>query len=198
MFPGRLAPPIDDMLNGLSGQPSGGGRSGGASIHPFREAAIKKFTTKIEVYWFDCDPAGIMYFGNFFKYFEIAEEDLFISLGMPRARIFEEKKIGFPRVETWARFRKPAPHGEKVEMTLWIERRTEKSLLYCFEARLEGRSEVIVEGSYWVVCVQRPEFRPIPLPPDVLELLKDYLPPLSRRSREPGEREHHPHRDIAP
>jgi acyl-CoA thioester hydrolase len=160
------------------------------------EAAIKTFSTKIRVYWCDCDPAGIMYFANFFKYFEIAEEELFASLGRSRAEIFENAKVGFPRVETWARFRKPAAHGETVEVTLWIEKRTEKSLLFCFEVRLEGQPEVIVEGSYWVVCIQRPEFRPIPMPPEMLELLKDYLPPASRRSREHGD--WHPHRDIAP
>ena len=162
-----------------------------------REAYIqKKFTTQIRVYWTECDPAGIVYFGNFFKYFEIVEEELFASLGYPRAQLFEEKKIGFPRVETWARFRKPVPHGALVSITAWIERRTEKSLLYCFEVRLDGDDELAAEGSYWVVCIQRAEFRPIPLPKEVIELLQDYLPPASRRSRLHGER--HPHRDVAP
>jgi YbgC/YbaW family acyl-CoA thioester hydrolase len=174
------------MLDGLLQRP---GECGEAAIH-------KTFTTTIEVYWFDCDPAGIMYFGNFFKYFEIAEEELFASLGVKRAHIFEEKKIGFPRVESWARFRKPAPHGAVVNVTLWIEKRTEKSLLYCFEVRLQGKPDVIVEGSYWVVCIQRPEFRSIPMPLEVLDLLKDYLPPISRRSREHVNR--NPHRDVAP
>ena len=160
------------------------------------EAAIKKFTTKIQVYWFDCDPAGIMYYGNMFKYFEMAEEDLYASLGRPRAQVFAEEKIGFPRVEAWARFRKPAPHGAWIVVTTWIEKRTEKSLLYCFEVRRDGEHDLVAEGSYWVVCVQRPEFQPVPLPPRVLELLKDYLPPVSRRSREHGTR--HPHRDIVP
>ena len=137
-----------------------------------------------------------MYFANFFKYFEIAEEELFASLGRKRAQIFEEDKLGFPRVETWARFRKPVPHGAHIDVTLWIEKRTEKSLLYCFEVRMEGDDDLLVEGSYWVVCIQRPEFRPVPLPPDVENLLKDYLPPVSHRSRERGD--HHPHRDIAP
>ena len=137
-----------------------------------------------------------MYFGNFFKYFEVAEEELFTSLGHQRAEIFEKTKIGFPRVESWARFRKPVAHGETVEVTLWIEKRTEKSLLYCFEVRINAQKDLAAEGSYWVVCVRRPEFHSIPLPPEVLELLKDYLPPVSRRSREHGER--HPHRDVAP
>ena len=118
------------------------------------------------------------------------------SLGLPRPELFARCKIGFPRVETWARFRKPATQGDTIAVTIWIEKRTEKSLLYCFEVRIDGQHELIAEASYWVVCVSRPEFHPIPLPPEVLELLKDYLPPVSRRSREHGER--HPHRDIAP
>jgi YbgC/YbaW family acyl-CoA thioester hydrolase len=137
-----------------------------------------------------------MYYGNFFRYFEICEEDLFASLGLPRPQLFEKYKIGFPRVETWARFRKPAAQGDLVAVTTWIEKRTEKSLLYCFEIRHDGQEELLVEGSYWIVCVARPQFRSTPLPAEVLELLKDYLPPLSHRSREHGER--HPHRDIAP
>ncbi|HEY7680612.1 MAG TPA: thioesterase family protein [Terriglobia bacterium] len=150
----------------------------------------------MRVYWSDCDPAGIMYYPHFFRFFEIAEEDLFASLGLPRPQVMERYKIGFPRVETWARFRKPANQGDLVALTIWIERRTEKSLLYCYEVRRDGETDLIAEGSSWLVCVKRPEFHPAPLPPEVLELLKDYLPPISRRSREHGER--HPHRDVAP
>lgn len=160
------------------------------------EAAIKKFTTKIRVYWSDCDPAGIAYYGNFFRFFEIAEEELYASLGLPRPRLFAEFRIGFPRVETWARFRKPAAQGDTIAVTTWIEKRTEKSMLFCFEVRHDGVEDLVAEGSYWVVCVSRAEFHPIPVPPPVLEVLKDYLPPVSRRSREHGER--HPHRDVAP
>jgi len=137
-----------------------------------------------------------MYYPHFFRFFEIAEEDLFASLDLPRPRVMERYKIGFPRVETWARFRKPANQGDLVAVTIWIERRTEKSLLYCYEVRRDGEHDLIAEGSSWLVCVRRPEFRPIPVPAEVLELLKDYLPPISRRSREHSER--HPHRDVAP
>jgi len=126
----------------------------------------------------------------------MAEEDLCASLGLPRPELFARHKIGFPRVETWARFRKPATQGDTIAVTTWIEKRTEKSLLFCFEVRLDGAADLVAEGSYWVVCVSRPEFQPVPLPPEFLELLGDYLPPVSRRSREHGER--HPHRDIAP
>lgn len=164
--------------------------------YSYKEAAIKKFTTHIRVYWSDCDAAGITYYGNFFRYFEMAEEELFCSLGHPRPELMKQHQMGFPRVETWARFRKPANQGDLLEVSTWIERRTEKSLLYCFEARRDGESELVAEGSYWVVCVSRPQFHPIPVPQAVLDVLKDYLPPVSRRSR--GHAERHPHRDVSP
>jgi len=137
-----------------------------------------------------------MYYGNFFRFFEIAEEELFASLGRPRPDLFGQLGVGFPRVEAWCRFRKPAAQGDMVEVSTWIDRRTERSLLFCFEVRREGESDLVAEGSYWVVCVNRHEFRSMTVPPEVLDLLKDYLPPLSRRSREHGEK--HPHRDVAP
>ena len=64
-----------------------------------REAAIKKFSTNIRIYWSDCDPAGIAYYGNFFRWFEIAEEELFLTLGFSRTDVMRRYQIGFPRVE---------------------------------------------------------------------------------------------------
>jgi 4-hydroxybenzoyl-CoA thioesterase len=144
-----------------------------------REGLIKTFTTKMLVHWYDCDPANIAFYGNFFSYYEAAEEMLFVSLGHPRPQLFEKLKFGLPRVECWSRFRKPARHGDMIEVTAWIEKRTEKSLLYCFEVRREGEQDLVCEGSYWVVCVKRPEFVSAPLPQELLDVLKDYLPPVS-------------------
>ncbi len=137
-----------------------------------------------------------MFNGNFIRYFETAEEELYRAVGTPRQQLFDRLQIAFPRVETWARFRKPTRLGDLIAVTTWIEKRTEKSLLFCFEVRRDGEPEVIVEGSYWVVCVNLGRFQSIPVSPEILELLKDYLPPLSRRSRDG--RDVHPHRDVAP
>ena len=60
------------------------------------ETAKQRFTTKIRIYWSDCDPAGIAYYGNFFRWFEMAEEELFLSLGLSRTDIFRQYSIGLP------------------------------------------------------------------------------------------------------
>jgi acyl-CoA thioesterase FadM len=111
----------------------------------------------------------------------MAEEDLYYSLGWPRPEILRQLQIGFPRVETWARFRKPARQGDLMEVTTWIARRTRRSLLFQFELHREGDPELAVEGSYTVVCVNR-LFHSIPLPPEFVERMREYLPPLSERT----------------
>lgn len=147
--------------------------------HSCKEVAIKKFTTRIRVYWADCDAAGILYYGNFFRYFEIAEEELYFSLGRPRVDIFTGLQVGFPRVETWCKFFKPARQGDLMEVTAWIGRRTAKTLLFQFELRRDGDPELAAEGGYTVVCVDRKRFQSVPVPSQVLELLQDYLPPVT-------------------
>jgi acyl-CoA thioesterase FadM len=93
-------------------------------------------------------------------------------------------KIGFPRVEIWTRFRKPLPEGSLIEITLWIAKRTQTALVFNVEIRREGESEIAAEAHYRLVCVRRPEFKPVPIPEEVLHLLRDYVPPLSKHSPE--------------
>jgi YbgC/YbaW family acyl-CoA thioester hydrolase len=149
-----------------------------------KEAAIKKYSTNIRIYWSDCDPAGIAYYGNFFRWFEIAEEELFLALGFSRTDVMHRYHIGFPRVEIWCRFRKPIPEGTLIEVTIWIAKRTQTALVFNVEIRREGESDIAAEAHYRLVCVKRPEFKPIPIPEEVLHLLRDYIPPLTKHSPE--------------
>ena len=148
------------------------------------EAAIKKFSTKVRIYWSDCDPAGIVYYGNFFRFFEVAEEELFLSLGGARIDLYRRLQIGFPRVEVWCRFRKPVPEGELVEITTWVNKRTQTGMVFNLELRRHGDDEVAAEAHYRVVCVKRPEFKPVPIPDEMLHLLRDYIPPLTKHTTE--------------
>ena len=143
---------------------------------------IKKFSTTHRVYWRDCDSAGIVYFARFFDFFEMAEEELFASLGRPRGDFLYTLQLGFPRAEAWARFLRPIRLGDRVEVTTWIGKRTRTALVFHFELRREGESELAAEGHYRIVCVRRDTFKPIPWPPEVLGLLRDYLPPLTKHT----------------
>src|SRR5678816_1430828 len=103
--------------------------------------SVQKVVVKLRVYWADCDPANILYTGNFFKYFEMAEEELYRAAGCPREVLLDGLNVRFPRVENNSRHFKPARLGDLLEVTAWIEQRTQKSLTFRFDMRREGDSE---------------------------------------------------------
>jgi acyl-CoA thioesterase FadM len=51
----------------------------------------------MRVMWPDTDPAGIVWFGVFFRYFENAEEELFLRLGRDRFEMLRALKVFMPR-----------------------------------------------------------------------------------------------------
>jgi 4-hydroxybenzoyl-CoA thioesterase len=71
-------------------------------------------TRRIE--WGECDPAGIVFYPNFFKMFDNATTLLFTAaLGMTKYQFLNKYDCaGYPMVDTRARFLSPARFGDDV------------------------------------------------------------------------------------
>jgi 4-hydroxybenzoyl-CoA thioesterase len=66
-------------------------------------------TTMIRVEWGDCDPAGIVYYPNFFHWCDVATWNFFAACGLPIAELQKRYgTIGFPLLEASAAFRVPS------------------------------------------------------------------------------------------
>lgn len=57
------------------------------------------FRVNVRVHWADTDAAGIVWFGNFLRFFEEAEAELFRALGRTRLELIRDFGILMPRVE---------------------------------------------------------------------------------------------------
>jgi 4-hydroxybenzoyl-CoA thioesterase len=65
--------------------------------------------------WGDCDPAGIVYYPRYFVFFDNATVALFAAAGLPKHEMVKEQGIvGFPMVDTRARFLIPSKWGETI------------------------------------------------------------------------------------
>ncbi|MBI3079578.1 MAG: acyl-CoA thioesterase, partial [Deltaproteobacteria bacterium] len=64
--------------------------------------------TEIRVDWGDTDRADVVYYPNYFHYFNIAENELFRSTGRTRKALMEQYRIRFPRREVFCQFHRPA------------------------------------------------------------------------------------------
>jgi YbgC/YbaW family acyl-CoA thioester hydrolase len=125
----------------------------------------------VRVMWADTDPAGIVWFGVFFRYFENAEEDLFRRLGRDRTPLLRELNIFMPRTSLEARFRSPARLGDEIAVGVGIAAMNDRRIEYAFDIRERNTNRLICEASYRVACVDATTFTPRSFPREIAELL---------------------------
>ncbi len=127
------------------------------------------------VRWSDVDLAGIICYGAYVRFFEIAETELFRAIGFPYSKLFEEFDFWLPRAQLHFEFRKPALLDDHLDVEIWIARVGTSSLRMEFEMRKgTAERELTAEGYAVVVAVARGDLRPIPLPQPFVAALAPY------------------------
>jgi len=132
--------------------------------------------------WSDTDPAGIVWFGVFFRYFEHAEEDLYRRLGSDRTALLSRLHIFMPRTSLQSGFRSPAKLGDEISVGVGITAITERRIGFAFDVHERGSGRLICEASYRVACVDAATFATRAFPGEVVALLG----PAIGGSTEPG------------
>ena len=125
--------------------------------------------------WPDTDPAGIVWWGVFCRYFENAEEDLFRVLGRERTSVLRDLQIFMPRTSFNCGFRSPAKLGDEIAVHVGVGEITERRVGYVFDVRERGTDRLILEASYRVACVDAKTFAPRVFPPELVTLLTPAL-----------------------
>jgi YbgC/YbaW family acyl-CoA thioester hydrolase len=135
----------------------------------------KRFTIEEHVRWSDIDRAGIIYYGQFLRFFEIAESELFRAVGLPYSEVFDRLGIWLPRVQIHFDFRKPLVLDDLIEVSAYVDRFGNKSLRLRFEVTKKGETEVVADGHIVLVSVDRSTFKSAPVPAELIERLTPYL-----------------------
>ena len=139
------------------------------------EQGKQRFRVSEFVRWSDIDLAGIICYGAYVRFFEIAESELFRSLGLPFSALFEKYDFWLPRAQLHFEFRQPALLDDKLDLEMWISKVGTSSLRLEFQARKDNVSRDLTAEAYAVlVAVARKDLRPIPLPPALVEALAPF------------------------
>lgn len=103
--------------------------------------------------WGDCDPAGIVFNPQFFRFFDHGTALLYGAAGWPKPKMLERfNAVGCPLVSTEATFIAPCRHGEEVVITTTIVDLGKSSFTIEHELRISDR--VCVKGKevrVWVI-----------------------------------------------
>ena len=125
------------------------------------------------VRWSDVDKAGIIHWGAYVRFFEMAETEMFRAVGLPYSRVFEQFDFWLPRVEQHFEFRSPAFLDDLLEVEAWVGRVGRSSLRIDFAVYKanDAARTLTADGHVVMVAIDRQHLRPIPLPPDVVAAL---------------------------
>ena len=131
-------------------------------------------TTRVEIQFGDCDPAGIVYYPNYFRFFDNATAALVsAALGMNKRGWLNAYGIaGIPMVDTGANFMRPARFGDVVEIVSQVTELGRSSFSVKHVLSNGGAPAVNAhEKRVWVVKDADGSIRAAPLPDDVRRAL---------------------------
>lgn len=131
------------------------------------------FQTEAKINFFDCDPAGILFFGNFFKIAHAAYEELLKNGNLTR-NYFSDNDYALPLVHSEGDFLKPLRPCESARLQVIVSLLKESSFELTFQiGNGAGQTCAIVKTVH--VAVSRKNWKKTRIPEDLKEFLKQHL-----------------------
>lgn len=140
---------------------------------------FQKFTIEERVLWGDVDAARIIFYGSYLRFFEIAETELFRSVGMPYGKVFDELDIWLPRVHLECDFKRAAQLDDLLEVSVHVGKIGRTSMRLNFEVRRKGNDGKLEEGliataHFVMVATRRDGLQPVPVPDELRRAFEPY------------------------
>ncbi|HET9205757.1 MAG TPA: tol-pal system-associated acyl-CoA thioesterase [Burkholderiaceae bacterium] len=133
-------------------------------------STAKPFRHETRVYWEDTDAGGIVYYANYLKFFERARTEWLRSLGLEQQRLRERDGTMFIVSQTALQYHRPARLDDLLEVTVGV-RHAARASLQLEQQALRG-TDLLVEGTVRIACVDAPTLRLRRIPEEILHLLQ--------------------------
>ncbi len=110
-----------------------------------------------------CDPAGIVFYPQYFVLMHELMEDWFSQgLEIDYAEFVREHGLGLPMVKLECEFLAPNPMGDVLSLELAVKRIGNSSLTLSVRGTARGRESL--RATLTVVHASIPQMRPVPIP----------------------------------
>jgi acyl-CoA thioester hydrolase len=123
----------------------------------------------------DIDAAGIVYYGNFLRFVEAAEDDLLIAGGLTRHGLQAGHGAVLTRSEFSCSFRSPARPDDQLDVLLRVSESTEMHVRCRFDVRHVPSERLIASGGFEAVCLERRTLSRVPLPSSLRAIYDGHL-----------------------
>lgn len=116
------------------------------------------YVAHVRVNYFDTDRMGVVWHGNYIKYFETAREELFRSLGMPYSEL-EKSGVMMPIVDLAAEYRKSAFYDDVLAIEVTVPEPPRARIRVEYVVR-DGAGDVCATGHTTLAFIDATTRRP--------------------------------------
>lgn len=120
-------------------------------------------TSTVRVRYADTDKMGVVYYGNYLKYFEIGRTELLRSIGLPYVEL-ERTGVLLPVLEAHAEYLLPATYDDLLEID--ASYLVEHTALITMQYTIRRGDDTLVRGYTRHSFVDASTFRPV-RPPQI-------------------------------
>ena len=135
----------------------------------------KPFLIDEYVRWSDVDHAGIIYYGSYVRFFEIAETEMFRDLGAPYSVLFDRYDMWLPRVHMDVDFLYPPKLDDCLRVATYFTKFGNSSLHVNFDVWHVSAGRMAARGKEVLVCTNRETLESKPIPKELRSLLHGHL-----------------------
>lgn len=96
--------------------------------------------------WGECDPAGIIFYPNYYRFMDEATWDLFAEAGFPADRMRAEH-FSLPLVDSRCEFLSSPFFGDEIEIRSQVSKWGRSSFSLAHEFVMAGEGRVLARGS---------------------------------------------------
>ena len=132
------------------------------------------FIIEEHVRWSDVDAAGIIFYGAYVRFVELAEMELFRAAGMPYGEVFQRYDCMLPRAQVHTEFTWPARLDDRLRVAAYFTRIGQSSLTLQYDVVHLPTGHLAAHGHLVLVCTHRETMRSQPLPAELVERLAPF------------------------
>jgi acyl-CoA thioester hydrolase len=134
----------------------------------------KPFIIDEYVRWSDVDNAGIIFYGAYVRFFEIAETELFRAAGVPHGEVFDRFDMWLPRVHLECDFMYPARLDDQLRVAAYISRYGNSSIQMNFDVLHLQSQEIAAAGHEVLVVTDRSTMKSRAVPDELKASLEPF------------------------
>lgn len=106
---------------------------------------MKKYYSEIRVIYADTDAMGIVYHGNYVKWFEIGRTEYLRQIGYPYSTL-EKEGLWLPVISLNCDYKSPALYDDVISIGAWVGKLGGASVEINYEIRRKCSNELLVAG----------------------------------------------------